>query len=204
MFFRTSYNSSILIHSDSSTVIAYINNQGGTISARLCDMAIELWEFCIKRNISISAVHLPGIKNTKADFLSRLDNTDHSYSLSSSFFELLSDHLKFPLKVDCFASRLNFKLEKFFSRYPDPLCCWVDAFSVNWTDNVYLFPPLPIIHRVISKFISDKTVHGLLICPYWPSQFWFPSLLDLLIAPLSLFLQTRLWTRIVACQNIAC
>ena len=182
-FFRTSYNSSILIHSDSSTVIAYINNQGGTISARLCDMAIELWEFCIKRNISISAVHLPGIKNTKADFLSRLDNTDHSYSLSSSFFELLSDHLKFPLKVDCFASRLNFKLEKFFSRYPDPLCCWVEAFSVNWTDNVYLFPPVPIIHRVISKFISNKTDHGLLICPYWPSQFWFPSLLDLLIAP---------------------
>ena len=147
---------------------------------------------------------MPGIKNTKADFLSRLDNTDHSYSLSSSFFDLLSDHLSFPLKVDCFASRLNFKLENFFSRYPDPLCSWVDAFSVHWSDNVYLFPPIPIIHRVISKFIADKTDHGLLICPYWPSQFWFCSLLDLLITPLSLFLQSRLWTRIVAGQNIAC
>ena len=42
---------------------------------------------------------------------------------------------------------------------------------------------MPIIHRVISKFKADKTGHGLLICPYWPSQFWFPSLLEILIAP---------------------
>lgn len=96
---------------------------------------------------------------------------------------MLTENLSFPLKVDCFASRLNFKLENFFSRYPDPLSSWVNAFSVRWSDNLYLFPPIPIIHRVISKFISDNTAHGLLICPYWPSQFWFPSLLELLIAP---------------------
>ena len=182
-FFRFTYNISILIHSDSSTVVAYINNQGGTASARLCDMALDFWDFCISRNISISALHLPGVKNSKADTLSRLENSDHSYSLSQPFFELLAENLSFPLKVDCFASRLNYKLEKFFSRYPDPLSSWVDAFSVRWSDNLYLFPPIPIIHRVISKFISDNTAHGLLICPYWPSQFWFPSLLELLIAP---------------------
>ena len=180
-FFRSSYNSSILIHSDSSTVVAYINNQGGTTSARLCNLSLELWEFCIKRNLSISAVHLPGIKNTRADYLSRLENNDHSYSLSNEYFELLSDNLSFPLTVDCFASRLNFKLKKFFSRYPDPLCSYVNAFSVKWIDHVYLFPPLPLIQKVINKFISDNTGHGLLICPYWPAQPWFPSLLSLLI-----------------------
>ena len=182
-FFRSTYNTSILIQSDSSTVVAYINNQGGTTSARLCDLALDFWDFCIHRNISISALHLPGVKNSRADSLSRLENSEHSYSLSQSFFELLAENLSFPLKIDCFASRLNFKLEKFFSRFPDPLSAGVDAFSVRWTDNLYLFPPIPILHRVISKFISDNTAHGLLICPYWPSQFWFPSLLELLIAP---------------------
>ena len=182
-FFRSTFNCSILIHSDNISVITYINNQGGTCSARLCDMAITLWEFCIKRDISISAVHLPGVDNTKADRLSRMENSDHSYSISESFFDLLSNSISFPLKVDCFASRLNFKLDNFISRYYDPYSSWVDAFTVHWSDYVYLFPPVPIIHRVISKFKADKTGHGLLICPYWPSQLWFPSLLEILIAP---------------------
>ena len=192
-FFRSTYNTSILIQSDSSTVVAYINNQGGTTSARLCDLALDFWDFCIHRNISISALHLPGVKNSRADSLSRLENSEHSYSLSQSFFELLAENLSFPLKIDCFASRLNFKLEKFFSRFPEPLSSWIDAFSVRWTDNLYLFPPIPILHRVISKFISDNTAHGLLICPYWPSQFWFPSLLELLIAPPILIPSAMVW-----------
>ena len=182
-FFRFSFNLSILIHSDSSTVVAYINKQGGTTSARLCDLALDLWEFCIKRNISIKAVHLPGIKNSRADYLSRLENNDHSYSLSNEYFALLCEAINFPLVIDCFASRLNYQLKNFISRFPDPYSSHIDAFSVKWSNNVYLFPPIPIIHRVISKFISDKTDHGLLICPYWPSQLWFPSLLELLIAP---------------------
>ena len=182
-FFRFSFNLSILIHSDSSTVVAYINKQGGTTSARLCDLALDLWEFCIKRNISIKAVHLPGIKNSRADYLSRLENNDHSYSLSNEYFAMLCEAINFPLVIDCFASRLNDQLKNFISRFPDPYSSHIDAFSVKWSNNVYLFPPIPIIHRVISKFISDKTDHGLLICPYWPSQLWFPSLLELLIAP---------------------
>ena len=182
-FFRSTFNCSILIHSDNMTVVTYINNQGGTCSARVCDLAITLWEFCIKRNISISAVHLPGMDNSKADRLSRMENSDHSYSISELFFDQLINFISFPLKVDCFASRLNCKLDNFISRYYDPYSSWVDAFTVHWSDHVYLFPPVPIIHRVISKFKADKTGHGLLICPYWPSQFWFPSLLEILIAP---------------------
>ena len=130
-FFRSTFNCSILIHSDNMSVVTYINNQGGTCSARICDMAITLWEFCIKRNISISAVHLPGVDNTKADRLSRMENSDHSYSISDSFFDLLCRSISFPLKVDCFASRLNFKLDNFISRYYDPYSSWVNAFTVH-------------------------------------------------------------------------
>ena len=181
-FFRHTFNCSILIRSDSSTVVAYINNQGGS-SPILCDLALELWDFCIKRNISILASHLSGVSNTRADRLSRIQHSDHTYFLTQSCFDDILDVLPFPLKIDCFASRLNFKIKNFISRYCDPLSSWVNAFSTKWSDYVYLFPPYPIINKVISKFISDKTGHGLLICPYWPSQSWFPSLLDLLIAP---------------------
>ena len=182
-FFRYSFDMNILIKTDSQTAVSFINKQGGTSSARLCDMALDLWEFCIERKLSIVAVHIPGIKNTRADRLSRLVNSDHSYFLVENYFNLIKENLPFSLKIDCFASRLNFKLENFISRFLDPLSSCIDAFTVKWVDHVYLFPPISIVHKVISKLISDKTGHGLLICPYWPSQSWFPSLLELLIAP---------------------
>ena len=181
-FFRTTFKCNILIRSDSSTVVSYINKQGGS-SPLLCDISLEIWEFCISRNLKIVASHLAGISNSRADRLSRIQHSDHSYYLTQECFEDLSDSLSFSLKIDCFASRNNFKIKNFISRYCDPLSSWVDAFATIWTDNVYLFPPYPIINRVISKFKSDNTGHGLLICPYWPSQSWFPSLLDLLISP---------------------
>ena len=46
---------------------------------------------------------------------------------------------------------------------------------------MYLFPPLPLIDKVLCKFIEDNVTHGLLICPYWPSKTWFSKLLELLI-----------------------
>ena len=151
-----------MICSDSSTVVSYINNQGGTTS-HLCDIALEIWEFCISRKIVIVASHLSGISNSRADKLSRIQHSDHSYFLTQECFEDISETLFFPLKIDCFASRNNYKINNFISRYLDPLSSWVDAFATKWTDNVYLFPPYPIINRVISKSKSDNSGHLVMV-----------------------------------------
>ena len=180
-FYKSTYNCSILVRCDNTSVISYVNKQGGTTCSRLCDIALEIWEFCVDRNLSLSASHLSGVSNVRADRLSRLEHRDHSYFLSQDEFDNLASQLAFPLTVDCFASRLNFKLPKFISHYFDPLSFWVNAFSLVWTDCVYLFPPVPVIHRVLAKFLDDKTGRGLLVCPYWPSQPWYPVLLSLLI-----------------------
>ena len=180
-FFRLSSNSSILIRTDSSTVVAYINNQGGSCSARLCSLALKLWDFCIQRNIMIKAVHVPGKDNSKADALSRMPSNDHSYSLSQDVFNNIHSKLSFALNTDCFASRLNYKLPIYFSWNPDPLSSLTNAFSEKWPNNIYIFPPLPLINKVIIKFISDSVNEGLLITPFWPSSSWYSSLLHLLI-----------------------
>ena len=179
--FSQTYNTSILVKSDNTTVVAYINKQGGTCSRVLCDMALDLWVFCIKRNLSICASYIPGVSNGKADELSRRVISDHSYSLSQDVFLALSSSISFPLSVDCFATRLNHKLPKYFSRFKDPFSSLMNAFSVSWTVNVYLFPPIPLISKVLNKILHDDVNNALLICPYWPSQPWFPSLLALLI-----------------------
>ena len=182
-FLRHSSDCSVLLRSDNTSVVSYINKQGGTCSARLCHLAISLWKFCIKRNITIRAVHLPGVQNDFADYLSRMTDSDHSYFLSQSIFDRLCALLPFSLSLDCFASRSNFKLPFFFSWHADPLSSGVDSFSYVWSDNLYLFPPLPLIDKSLSKFISDSVSCGLFITPFWSSRPWFPVLLNLLIAP---------------------
>ena len=164
-------------------MVAYINHQGGTTSSELCDLALILWKFCIKRRIMIKAFHLGGDLNSRADFLSRRIPSDHSYFLRHEIFNRLKRLLSFNLVIDCFASRLNTKLPNFISRYSDPYSSFIDAFSLPWKDKIYLFPPVPVLNQVLSKFISDKVGHGLLVCPFWPSQSWFSIMLDLLIAP---------------------
>ena len=181
-FFSSTYDCSISIRTDNSTVVAYINHQGGPTSSDLCDLALELWKFCIKRRIMIKAFHLGGTLNSRADFLSRRIPSDHSYSLSLDIFNKIKKLIHFKLVLDCFAARINTKLPSYISRYADPFSVAIDAFSLPWKDNIYMFPPVPIINKVLSKFIADKVGHGLLICPYWPSQTWFPLILDLLIA----------------------
>ena len=180
-FFSRTFDCSICIYSDSTSVVAYINHQGGTASRELCDLSLELWLFCIRRRIFINAAHLGGVYNCRADFLSRLAISDHSYSLNQCVFDDVCSLLDFPLTIDCFASRLNFKISTFISRYNDPDATLVDAFSVPWRDFLYLFPPYPVLDRVLAKFMYDAVGHGLLVCPYWPSQPWYATLLDLLI-----------------------
>ena len=179
--FSTTYSCSILIRSDNSTAVSYINKQGGTCCKILCELALKLWNFCVVRNITISAIHIPGVQNTQADKLSRLEEIDHDYSLSSSKFSTLSQAISFPLTSDAFASRLNNKLPNYISWHIDPYSSLVNAFSFKWLKNLYLFPPIPLIDRVLDKFIQDNVTNGLLICPYWPTKPWFPRLLDLLI-----------------------
>ena len=43
--FRSTYSCAVLVKSDDSTVVAYINKQGGTTCKKLCDLALSLWHF---------------------------------------------------------------------------------------------------------------------------------------------------------------
>ena len=184
-------NSSILIRSDNSTTVSYINNQGGVHSPVICDLIFDIYEFCEVRNLRIQASFLRGIYNERADALSRRSRA-HSYSLSDSFFSILCDHFSLTPKIDLFASRLNFKLPQYYSEGPDPQSSGFDAFLMPWPSSVYAFPPIHLVNRFLSRFIKLHIHTGLVIAPFWPSQAFFPLLLDLLIDSPVLFSVSRI------------
>jgi hypothetical protein len=79
-----------------------------------------------------------------------------------------------------FATKINNRLPQYMSPLPDPKALAVDALSVSWDGmNAYAFPPTPLIQAVLNKVMTDK-VRLCLIAPCWPSQAWFPTLLELL------------------------
>ena len=173
-------NISILIKSDNSTTVTYINNMGGVIALEVNEIIIELFNFCMNKNINIQASHICGRFNTQADNLSRRSR-DHCYSLPSNFFKLIRNKMCFSPIIDLFASRLNFKLHNYYSEGPDPFAKEFDAFNNPWPNKVYAFPPINLIEKFIHRFVHLNIEFGLLICPFWPSQPFFPLLLDILI-----------------------
>ena len=56
------------VNRDVATAMAFLNKMGGTHSTVLSDLAVQVWNWCIKRNIHIHVEHLPKVENIRADW----------------------------------------------------------------------------------------------------------------------------------------
>ena len=166
---------------DNTTAVFYINNMGGIRSPVLNSLARDIWTWCISRGIWVSAVHVPGVTNDIADFRSRHISVNTEWSLHPNVFEWLCQRT-FEPDIDLFASRLNAKVNKFVSWSPDPYAFACDAFSRDWSNfRPYAFPPFSQIPRVLTYLRLYRVQKLLLVTPVWPSQAWYPAVLQMLI-----------------------
>ena len=74
---------------DNSTALSYINNMGGIRSPCLDSLSRLLWEWCIEQDIFVSAQHIPGKLNFRADASSRDFSWNLEWSLDTEIFEQL-------------------------------------------------------------------------------------------------------------------
>ena len=170
----------VLVATDNTTVISYINKQGGMRSGSLCALLWRLLSWCHPRGISLRGRHIPGQLNVIADKLSRHNQLIQTeWSLSQQVFNLLCSRWFRP-QVDLFATRFNPKLPKFVSPVPDPAAWAVDAMSLSWeTLDAYAFPPVSLLNQVISKVVDQGCRRMILIAPGWPNIPWFWDLVNL-------------------------
>ena len=172
--------SSVLLKTDNTTVVAYINKMGGTRSPMLIQLAKDLWQWCLKRGIHLRAEHLSGELNITADFLSRhlRDRTD--WVLNPELFAMINSKMG-PLDIDLFATRFSTQLQRFVSWRPDPMAEATDAFVQDWCQGMgYAHPPWCLISRVLAKAQAQKATL-VLIVPLWQTQAWFPQLTAMLV-----------------------
>ena len=172
----------IQVQSDNTSAIKYINDMGGMTSVIMDNLAKEIWDWCICRNIYISAIHIPGKQNVSADFYSRNFSDSTEWMLKDNIFQRVCSHFFMP-DIDLFASRLNKKLTRFISWFPEPGAFHVDAFSLSWSQfKPYIFPPFNLIAKVLNKIVQDNVERAILILPFWRAQAWFPVLLERIIS----------------------
>lgn len=169
-------NITVHILTDNTTAVSHINRMGGVKSTECRKVAYKIWKWAECRKNWLYATHIPGIENEIADDLSRNFSSNVDWELNDDIFEDIVSHLGIPT-VDLFASRHNTKLTRYCSWFPDSYCWKTDAFSFEWTDEVfYIFPPFRLAGKCWRKIMTDAA-QAILVIPDWPNQHFYASVI---------------------------
>ena len=135
---------------------------------------LAVFHLCVTHHLTIEPEWIPRKDNQVADYLSRVVDEDDWMVHPMIFHQL--DLLWGPHTVDRFANVNNRQLERFNSRFWDPETEAVDAFTVNWGDDInWWCPPVGLVPRLIQHASKTKAV-GALIVPQWISAPFWPIL----------------------------
>ena len=142
----------VLVATDNTTVVSYINKEGGMRSGPLCALPWRILTWYTRKQVTLKARHIPGRLKVVADKLSRLGQTIQTeWSLFPEGFQTICSRWHRP-KINLFATRLNNQLPLFMSSVPDLLALAVDALTLSWEDlDAYAFPPAAILGKVMEK-----------------------------------------------------
>ncbi len=153
----------MLVRTDNTSVVYYINYQGGLRSRPLYRLARQILLWAQGKLLSLRAVYIPGYLNQGADILSRQGLRPGEWMLHTEVMEQIWK--KFGrAQVDLFASRETSQCPLWFSlTHPAPL--GLDAIVQTWPRlRLYAFPPIALLPGVLERVRRDE-VRLLLVAP---------------------------------------
>ncbi|KAK7921774.1 hypothetical protein WMY93_008676 [Mugilogobius chulae] len=172
----------VLVKTDSTAVVSYINHQGGLRSPSLHARARQLLLWAQSEGVSLRAFHLPGPLNTAADLLSRGAPHPGEWRLHTQVVSQIWCRFGQAL-VDLFATEENSHCPLWFSMTGPPGPLGTDAMSQIWPLGVlYAFPPLPLLPALLSR-IRLLRAQVLLVAPNWPQRPWMSEVSEMLDRP---------------------
>ncbi|KAI2648125.1 ORF V: Enzymatic polyprotein [Labeo rohita] len=148
----------VLVRSDNTATVAYINHQGGVRSFRMSRLARHLWLWSQHRLRSLRASHIPGEANCVADSLSRQVSLGGEWRLHPQAVQLIWDRFG-QAQVDLFASPESTHCQLWYGLSEAPL--GIDALAHSWPKNrlKYVFPP-NLVLRPGAPGISPSMAHS--------------------------------------------
>ena len=147
-FAKDKTHNHIKIMTDNTTALTVINKMGTSHSEGCNDLGEKIWEWCITKDIWISAAHIPGKMNIVADFESRRNRREAEWKLDVCILTRALQDLEFTPNIDLFTSWINHQFVKYVSFKQDPQAIATDAFTLNWANlNFYACPPISVIPK---------------------------------------------------------
>ena len=104
----------VLVRSDNTATVTYINRQGGLRSRRMSQLARHLLLWSQKHLRSLRAIYIPGDRNFAADELSRFRPISGEWRLHPQSVQLIWDQFG-DAQVDLFASHDSSHCDLFYS-----------------------------------------------------------------------------------------
>ena len=161
---------SVILMSDNATVVAYLQNQGGTVSCVLCRMAAEVVLWTKRHSVSLTVRYILANQVLPTE-----------WSLLLRVFEGICGVFGRP-QLNLFATRANAKLPLYISPVPDPMVWKQDAFQHPWDHlSACAFPPFALLRQVLSRVLLSTGLSLILVAPLWPQKKWLMDLLSLLV-----------------------
>ena len=152
-------NTRVIWYSDNQNVASILLN--GSRKLDLQVLTLEAFQICLKYRISLDARWIPRDLNVRADSISRLVDFDDN-AINDFVFQSINVHWG---RTPSIGSPVDTKLPRFKSRFFQPGCEAVDAFSQDWGyDNNWLCPPVCLIVGVL-KHMEVCLARGTLILP---------------------------------------
>ncbi len=171
----------VLVRTDNTAAVSYINRMGGIRSRRMSQLArhLLLWSHTWLK--SLRAVHIPGELNREADALSRQLTFPGEWRLHPETIRLIWSRFG-EAQVDLFASHESSHCQLYFSLAEGPL--GTDTLAHSWPRALckYVFPPVSLLAQTLCKVREDEE-QVLLVASFWPTRTWFPELILLATAP---------------------
>jgi hypothetical protein len=118
----------VVIQTDNTTTMSYINKMGGTRSPLLLSLSKQIWEIALTNRIRLQAEYLPGIQNLEADKRSRQKLDRESWMLNKRVFNFM-EHVWGKRQIDLMADRINTQVKTFYSWQPDPMAKATNCFN---------------------------------------------------------------------------
>ncbi|KAL0165098.1 hypothetical protein M9458_040851, partial [Cirrhinus mrigala] len=162
----------VLVRTDSTATVAYINHQGGLRSRRMSQLARHLLLWSQTWLKSLCAIHIPGELNRAADQLSRQSTHPGEWRLHPQVVQLIWSHFG-EAQIDLFASPESSHCQLFYSLGKAPL--GGEALAHSWPPGPkYAFPPMSLLAQTLCKIREDEEQ---------PTRTWSPDLISLTAAP---------------------
>ena len=114
---------------DNCTAMSHISMLGDTRSQTLSNLARELWNHALNRNLIISDIHLPGKLNVLADHKSSIFKHSTEWMLNPSIFRGVVASLGRP-DMNLFASRMNHQIPDLVSWRSEPNAVAPNTFNL--------------------------------------------------------------------------